>query len=114
MTRNWRWCGGRRNCSGKAYVDANLSELIDLDAHAPVEMTKKQVNECAGFLKTLKGRRCLVVKPRCWNFEFGTEAHSMLDQLDRQGRLHATENLQTQTRVRANETKDRVYAIRIE
>lgn len=98
----------------QAYTAANLTELIDLDARDPIKMTKKQINDCAGFLKTLKGRRCLLVRARRWNLEFGTEARSILDELDRQGRLHATENLQTQTRVRANETKDRVYAIRVE
>ena len=98
----------------KAYVEAHRSELIDLNASKPIKMTKKQVQISAGFLKTLKGRRCLVISPRRWNLEFGTESHTLLNQLERQGRLHATENLQTQTRVRANETKDRVYAIRID
>ena len=98
----------------EAYMEANRHELIDLDIHEPIKMTKKEVNDHAGFLKSIKGRRCLLIRARRWNLEFGTEAHRMLDQLGRQSRLHATENLQTQTRVRANETKDRVYAIRID
>jgi hypothetical protein len=96
-----------------AYVEAHQSELIDLDACEPIKMTKKEINDCDGLLKTVKGRRCLLIRARRWNLEFGSEAHRMLDQLHRQGRLHATENLQTQTRVRSNQTKDRVYAIRI-
>ncbi|MFN7025642.1 MAG: DUF927 domain-containing protein [Pseudorhizobium sp.] len=98
----------------EAYIEANRSDLIDLDAHEPIEMSKKEVNEFPGFLKTLKGRRCLLIKAGRWNLEFGSQARRLLDQLDRQNRLYATENLQTQTRVRTNETKDRVYAIRID
>ena len=96
-----------------AYVKAKRSEMIDLDACKPITMTKAEVNHCAGFLKSLKGRPCLLIMARRWSLEFGTQSHSMLDELNQQGHLHATENLQTQTRVRANASKDRVYAIRI-
>ena len=96
-----------------AYVSRYGVQLIDLDAVKPVAMTVAEMSAQPGFLKTIRGCRCLLVRSAQWRRAFGARARTMLTELRGQGRLHATNGLQIQARVRSNRDKDRVYAVAI-
>jgi len=93
------------------YVEANKGELVDLDKTAYRNRKKVQLDKVPGFLKTVKARRCLLVRAKRWEAEYGSDARPMLQELKREGLLVAGKGLQEQTRIRKNRSKDRVYAI---
>lgn len=93
------------------YVEANKGKLVDLDKTAYQNRKKVQLNAMPGYLKTVKGRRCLLVRAKRWEFEYKGDARPMLQELKRNGLLAAAEGFQEQTRIRKNRSKDRVYAI---
>lgn len=95
-----------------SYVEASKGELVDLDETSYRRRKKAQLNALPGWLKTVKGRRCLVIRAMRWEAEFGVDARSMLRELQRDDLLVVQKKgLQVQTRIRKNRAKDRVYAI---
>lgn len=93
------------------YVRANKAELEDLDQADLRNRRRVQLDSMPGFLKTIRGRRCLLVRAKRWEAEFGSDARAMLQELRRNGLLVAQKGFQEQTRIRKNRPKDRVYAI---
>lgn len=97
----------------RAYMEANRAQIRDLDKRKYRRMSDARLKTHPGFLKTIKGRRYLLMSAERWNAEFGAACHRLLKELETQGLLYITDGLQTQTRVRRNKDKDRIYAIQI-
>ena len=87
---------------------------MDLDETKPPKLSKKAVSQIPGFLKTVKGRRCLLLRRAKFTELFGPDDRQALADLDAAARLIRTVGNQYQTRVRSNEAKTRVYAIIID
>lgn len=98
----------------RAYAAANQNLLLDLDTQPLFRMRKDQLNMHAGFLKTVFGQRCLLMRAERWNREFGVRAFGMLQELRATRHLQARDGLHLQTRVRRNREHDRVYAVALE
>lgn len=97
----------------QTYILAKGTKIRDLDKRGYRSLTSRRLDARSGFLKTIKGRSYLLIRSSRWAKEFGPEGHRVLKELESAGLLIATEGLQTQTRVRSDRNKDRVYAIQV-
>lgn len=93
------------------YVARQRSNLHDIDQDELPLLSDSELDRHVGFLKTIKGRRYLLLRTNAWYRIYGQGGFRALKELEEGGLLLAKDNLQVQTRVRLNRQKDRVYAV---
>jgi putative DNA primase/helicase len=94
-----------------AYADTNAADLFDLDAYLAPPLTARAMDTHAGFLKTVKTRRCLLIRPARWEAIFGQDAFNMLTELKKAGLLLFNDGRQYNTKIRKSRTMNKVYAV---
>lgn len=107
-------CGTKAIERVRSYLLVNKPLLRDLDDGTFPNLGRKKLDTHSGFLKTRKGRRCLMMRKSTWESAFGNSSRAMLDELKAADLLQTTDGLQLQAKVRANREKDRVYAVIID
>jgi hypothetical protein len=96
----------------QAYVSANRARLIDLDLAGVPDLSIKALNRHPGFIRTVKGRRCILVRSSVWATIFAGDDRRALKVFDEQGVLiKAKDGKQYQLKLRKNAGHNRVYCV---
>ncbi len=97
----------------QAYVSCHRAALHDITEGTFPELCDAELDAAPGFIKRRDGAVWLLIRSSRWKSEFGVRAKPMLDELRASKQLWARDGLQSQDKVRASRTKDRVYRIKL-
>ena len=100
----------------RRYLASRRADMVDLDARGALRLSEAALDAHPGFLRTVKGRRSLLLRGAAFRRLFGADELAAKRELLAAGALipAAAETFQNQLPVRQGEEKTRVYCIALD